>query len=120
MKRFHRSPVSASIFCSSLEVPSVVTTAACVSPRWKSADPWTRGRMPTSHTIGRIVFMSRPSMRLLLGEHVVADDVVLALLELGLDELLELGERSAPISAVSVSLELVLRPCSRRSAPSCP
>ena len=23
-------------------------TTACVSPRWKRADPWTRGRMPTS------------------------------------------------------------------------
>ncbi len=65
MKRFHRSPVSASIFCSSLEVPRVVVTAACVSPRWKSAEPCVRGKMPTSQTIGRMVFMSRPSMRFL-------------------------------------------------------
>ena len=41
-----RSPVSASIFCSSVEVPSVVVTMACVSPRWKSAEPCTRGKEP--------------------------------------------------------------------------
>ena len=92
MKRFQRSPISASIFCSSLDVPSVAVTAACVSPRWNSAEPCVRGKMPTSQTIGRIVFMSRPSMRLRSREDVLADDVVLALLELLLDELLDLGE----------------------------
>ena len=45
-------------------VPSVVVTAAWVSPRWNSAEPWTRGKIPTSHTMGRIVAMSRPSIRL--------------------------------------------------------
>ncbi len=52
MKRFQLSPISASIFCSSLEVPSVVVTMACVSPRWNSAEPWTRGRRPTSQRDG--------------------------------------------------------------------
>jgi hypothetical protein len=51
MKLFHDSPSSASIFCSSAEVPSVVTTSACVSPRVNSAEPCVRGRMPTSQVI---------------------------------------------------------------------
>ncbi len=38
----------------SSEVPSVAVTRACVSPRVKSAEPWVRGRSPTSHVIGRI------------------------------------------------------------------
>ena len=50
--------------CSSSPVPSVATTSAWVSPRVNSAEPWVRGRMPTSDTIGRTVFTSRPSMRL--------------------------------------------------------
>ena len=36
------------------EVPSVVTTIACVSPRVNSAEPCVRGRTPTSQVIGRI------------------------------------------------------------------
>ena len=92
MKRFQRSPMSASIFCSSLEVPSVVVTIACVSPRWNIAEPWTRGRRPTSVAIARIVFIVAAVDALVLGEHVLADDDVLALLELGLDELLVLGD----------------------------
>ena len=45
-------------------VPSVATTSACVSPRVNSAEPCVRGRTPTSRTIGRTVFTSRPSMRM--------------------------------------------------------
>ena len=56
-------PVSASTYCSSSPVPSVATTIAWVSPRVNSAEPWVRGRMPTSETIWRTVFRSRPSMR---------------------------------------------------------
>ena len=63
-------------------------TIACVSPRWNSAEPCTRGRSPTSQLIGRMVRPSRPSMRLPVSSTIVAHDVVLALLELGLDELL--------------------------------
>ena len=58
---------------------------------------------------------------LALAEHVLADDVVLALLELVLDELLDLREllgaelrRDAPRPSWS------WWPCSRRSGPSCP
>ena len=51
------------MYCSSSPVPSVATTSACVSPRVNSAEPWARGRTPTSATIGRTVFTSRPSMR---------------------------------------------------------
>ena len=43
-----RCPRSASTYCSSSPVPSVATTSACVSPRVNSAEPWVRGRMPTS------------------------------------------------------------------------
>ncbi len=51
------------MYCSSSPVPSVATASACVSPRVNSAEPWARGRMPTSATIGRTVLTSRPSMR---------------------------------------------------------
>jgi hypothetical protein len=49
--------------CSSSPVPSVATQSACVSPRVNSAEPWVRGRTPVSATIGRMVRVSRPSMR---------------------------------------------------------
>ncbi len=51
------------MICSSSPVPSVVTISPCVSPRVNSAEPCVRGRMPTSHEIGRTVVRSRPSMR---------------------------------------------------------
>ena len=51
------------MICSSSPVPSVVTTSAWVSPRVNSDEPWVRGRMPTSDTIGRTVVRSRPSIR---------------------------------------------------------
>ena len=44
----------------------VQTTSAWVSPRVNSAEPWVRGRMPTSATIGRTVVRSRPSTRFLV------------------------------------------------------
>ena len=54
--------------------------------------------------MGRMVFVSRPSMRLPLSSTWLAHDVGLALLELGLDELLaRRAYFSAPSSAVSVS-----------------
>src|SRR5437899_1281313 len=56
-------PVSESTYCSSSPVPSVATTSAWVSPRVNSAEPWVRGRTPTSETILRTVLRSRPSMR---------------------------------------------------------
>ena len=79
------------------------------------------GGCPTSHTIGRIVFMSRPSMRLRSREHVLADDVVLALLELFLDELLDLGERlGADLRGERLDDLGLRRLVARRSAPSSP
>ena len=39
--------------CSSAAVPSTVVTRAWVSPRWKRAEPWARGKRPTSHLIDR-------------------------------------------------------------------
>jgi hypothetical protein len=35
-----------------------------VSPRWKSAEPWVRAKMPTSISIGRISVGPRPSARM--------------------------------------------------------
>ena len=55
--------LKASISCSSSPVPRVATTIAWVSPRVNRAEPWARGRTPTSQTIGRTVRTSRPSMR---------------------------------------------------------
>ena len=43
-----------SSICSSPSVPSVATDRTWVWPRVKSAEPWVRGRTPTSHVIGRI------------------------------------------------------------------
>ncbi len=50
----------------SREVPRVAVTRAWVSPRVKSAEPWVRGRMPTSMVIGRISSRARSSKRLRL------------------------------------------------------
>ena len=40
--------------CSSCPVPRVATASACVSPRVNNAEPWARGKMPTSAAIGLI------------------------------------------------------------------
>ena len=63
MKVLYSQPESASIFCSSSEVPRVVTTIACVSPRVKSAEPWVLGRSPTSHVMFLMSFVPLPSTR---------------------------------------------------------
>ncbi len=63
MKRSRYSPISASMICSSCFVPSVAVTSACVSPRVNSAEPCVRGSTPRRISIGRIVRVSRPSMR---------------------------------------------------------
>ena len=68
------------MYCSSSPVPSVATTSACVSPRVNSAEPWARGRMPTSETIGRTVF-SRGRRCGCLVEDVPAHDLGLDFLE---------------------------------------
>src|SRR5213594_2815264 len=44
-----------SMRCSSLTVPSVTDTRACVCPRVNSADPWVRGSTPTSQLMGHRV-----------------------------------------------------------------
>ena len=44
-------------------MPSVVTLSTCVSPRWKSAEPWAVGRRSTSADSGRMSAVPRPSMR---------------------------------------------------------
>ena len=50
------SSVSPSTICSSELVPRVTVHRACVSPRVKTADPWTRGSTPTSQVIGRMLW----------------------------------------------------------------
>ena len=67
-------------------------TAACVSPRWKSAEPCdAREDADLAHD-GPDGLHVAPVDALALAEHVLAHDVVLALLELLLDELLDLRE----------------------------
>ena len=46
-------------------VPSATTEKICVSPRVNSAEPWARGAMSTSVSIGRISSVARPSGRFL-------------------------------------------------------
>ena len=41
----------------------MVTAKACVSPLVNNAEPCVLGNNPTSATIGRTVFVSRPSIR---------------------------------------------------------
>ena len=45
-------------------MPKVETTIACVSPLVNNAEPCVRSRIPVSHTIGRTVFVSLPSILL--------------------------------------------------------
>ena len=52
-----------SMICMSSEVPRVTVTRAWVSPRVKSAEPWVRGRTPTSQEMARISSNLRPSWR---------------------------------------------------------
>src|SRR3989338_2513921 len=59
-------PERASIFCSSSDVPSVVTTIAWVSPLVKRAEPWVLGRSPTSQLIGLISASPLPSILIFL------------------------------------------------------
>src|SRR6266852_4695514 len=59
--------------CSSLVVPSVVVTIACVSPRWKTAEPWVRGSTPTSQVIDHVNHFDN----LLVGEHDRLDHILL-------------------------------------------
>src|SRR5256885_1585770 len=49
--------------CTSLDGPSVAMESAWVCPRVKRPEPCVRGSSPTSTLIGRIVLVSRPSMR---------------------------------------------------------
>ncbi len=51
------------MICSSLPVPKVATTNACVSPRVNKAEPCVRGNTPVRIVIGRTVRVSRPSIR---------------------------------------------------------
>ncbi len=68
-------PSRLSTNCSSSLVPSVATTSAWVSPRVNSAEPWVRGRMPTSATIGRTVVEIAAVDALLGVEHGVAHHI---------------------------------------------
>ena len=64
MYRFSVSGLIVSMRCTSLDGPSVAIESACVWPRVKRPEPWVRGRTPTSTLIGRIVVVSRPSIRM--------------------------------------------------------
>ena len=64
MYRFSVSGLIVSMRWTSLDGPSVAIESAWVWPRVKIPEPWVRGRTPTSTLIGRIVVVSRPSMRM--------------------------------------------------------
>ncbi len=55
--------MSPSTICSSLPTPRVQETSDWVSPRWNRAEPWVRGKTPTSIVSGRICSNVRPSAR---------------------------------------------------------
>ena len=55
-------------------VPSVVVTRAWVSPRVKMAEPWVRGRTPTSIQISRIWSKARAVGTALVVDDLVAED----------------------------------------------
>ena len=63
MYRRSCSSERSSIRWPSLAVPSVSSVMICVCPRVKSAEPCVRGETPTSHAIGRISSVPRPSGR---------------------------------------------------------
>ncbi len=92
-----------SMYCSSSPVPSVATTSACVSPRVNSAEPWARGRMPTSDRIGRTVFTSRPSMRMPVSR--MFQRTTLACRSWNASDLV-LGELGSPSAGMSAAVDL--------------
>ena len=65
-----------SMRCTSDDGPSVATVSACVSPRVNSAEPWARGRRPTSTEIGRMVSEVAAVHADALVEHQLADDLL--------------------------------------------
>ena len=56
--------------------PSVATVSAWVSPRVNSAEPWARGRSPTSTEIGRMVSEVAAVHAHALVEHELAHDLL--------------------------------------------
>ncbi len=108
MNGFHDSPVSASIFCSSVEVPSVVVTMAWVSPRWNSAEPCTRGKSATSQVMGRMVRSSRPSMRTRCSTTILRTTTYFRSSNSSLTSFSTLGHFSSPSSALSFSASAFL------------
>ena len=56
--------------------PSVATVSACVSPRVKRAEPWARGRRPTSTVMGRMSVQVAAVHADALVEHQLADDLL--------------------------------------------
>ena len=80
------SSISPSTRCSSRPVPSVTVTSACVSPRWKTAEPWTRGSTSTWQLMGRRFFVVA-AVGPRAGENQVADDPLLQLVPGGAERL---------------------------------
>src|SRR5918999_1807830 len=63
MYRLRSNGDRSSIICSIRCMPRVVSVRACVSPRVKIPEPWTRGTTPISVQIGRTSSVLRPSRR---------------------------------------------------------
>ena len=78
MNFFEYSSIRPSTRCSSRLVPRVTVISACVSPRWKMAEPCTRGSTSTWHSIARRAFVVAavgPRAR----QDQIADDVLFQL-----------------------------------------
>ena len=84
--------------CSSAPVPSTVVTSACVSPRWKMAEPCARGRTPTSHEIGRRSLRAA-AVGPLAVEDQLADDPLLDRVERRLDLRRRVTRRAGSVGA---------------------
>ena len=63
MKRFVSSIPNPSSCCSFLVEPRVVMVSTCVRPRVNRAEPWVRGKSPTSQPRGRTSVRLRPLTR---------------------------------------------------------
>ena len=118
MKRFHVSPSTVSTFCWSSAVPSVAVTSACVSPRVNTAEPCV-ARQHADFDRDRADLVELAAVEPLAAlEDLVAQDLLLQLLEdrLGFDLPLDLAFGQAGDQVCehlvdrAVVLELVLDP----------
>ena len=69
------------MFCASSIGASVASASACVSPRWKMAEPCARGSTPTSQVIWTQILVAAPVHSLLLFQNADAEGLFLDVIE---------------------------------------